>query len=112
MIESSIKNILKREYPEIRFNMSEYDDYVELNILVVQYNQRKTGKATQFLERLIQLAHQEQKDIFLTPDDGYAEEDGMKKPQLIKWYKKLGFKNKQKSDFRSRNTMCYYVDYV
>jgi len=108
LLESSVKTILKREFPEIRFHMTENSDFITLDIIVVQYKERKQGKANEFMRRLIELAKQEQKDIFLTPDDSYAEKNGMNKSKLTKWYKKLGFKPKEKSDFRSRNLMCYY----
>ncbi len=111
LLESSIKAILKREFPDIRFVMSEYpkEKYAVLQVVLVQYDQRKQGKATEFMKRLIELADQYEMDIFLTPDDGYSGKGDMNKSQLTKWYKKLGFKKKDKSDFRAMQSMVYYA---
>ena len=108
LLESSVKNIMKREFPDIRMIISEDEDYVVLGVVLVHHTERKKGKATEFMLRLIEVAEQERKDIFLTPDDGYSSKGDMSTAQLTKWYKKLGFKKKKKSDFRAQQLLCYY----
>ena len=114
MLESSIEDILRTEFPEIRFNMSNRKhqkhekSWVELMIVVVQYKNRNKKHGTDFMKRIIELADQEQVDVFLTPDASYSEKEDMSKAQLIKWYRKLGFEKKHRDDFRSQNTYCYY----
>ena len=109
MLESSIDNTLKREFPEVRFKLSEHKDYAHLMIVVVKYKDRNKGQGTEFIKRLIELSEQEQKDIYLTPDDSYSEKSDMNKAQLTKWYKSLGFVKKHRDDFRNQNTMAYYT---
>ncbi len=114
MLEASVEDILRTEFPEIRFNMSkrkhqkDEKSWIELMIVVVQYKERNKGKGSEFMKRLIELAEQEKIDVFLTPDDSYSEKEDLSKSQLIKWYKKLGFEKKHRDDFRSQNTFCYY----
>ncbi len=112
LMESGVKKTIKREFPEVRFNLEEHDhpdgNFIVLNIVVVKYKERSKGTGTEFMRRLVELADQEQEDIFLSADDSYAEKDGMNKKMLIKWYKKFGFKDKPKSEQRNKNTMVYY----
>lgn len=114
MLEASIEDILRTEYPEVRFNMSgrrsqkDEKDWLELMIVVVKFSDRNKGIGKEFMQRITQLADQEDVDVFLTPDDSYSQKGEMNKSQLTKWYKKLGFEKKHKSDFRSQNTYCYY----
>ncbi len=115
-IESSINDKLRNEFPDVRFNMSKIrtqkgeNPWVELMIVVVPYKDRNSGIGNKFMKRLIELSKEAGVDIFLTPDDSYAEKENMSKSQLIKWYKKLGFEKKRKDDFRSQNTYCYYTN--
>ena len=114
LLESTIEQILRKEYPEIRFNMSRTktqsgeNDWVELSIIVVQFDNRNSGHGSEFMKRFIELADQDHVDIFLTPDDSYSQKGEMNKSQLIKWYKKFGFEKKHKDDFRAQYTHCYY----
>ena len=105
---TSIDRILKAEF-KIPFKLTENDEFLVLMIVVVPWKKRNEGIGNKFMKRLIQLAKEQNKDIFLTPDDSYAEKEDMSKAKLIKWYTKLGFKKKERSDFRSQNTYCYYV---
>ena len=104
----SINSILKKEF-SIPFKLIENEEFLELMIVVVPWKQRGTGIGKKFMKRLIELAEEQNKDIFLSPDDSYSEPEDMNKGELSKWYTKLGFKKKEKSDFRSHNTMCYYT---
>ena len=110
-----IKSILSKEYPEVIAQLQgpkppedSENGYYKLQMVVVPFKLRENGLATNFFKRLIILAKKEKKDIFLTPDDAYQEDDGMTKGQLTQWYKKLGFEKKHKDDFRSQDTYCYY----
>jgi hypothetical protein len=109
LLESSIKATMKQEFPDIRSIISEHDDYITLGVVLVKADDRRKHKATDFMKRLIELAKKENKDIFLTPDDGYSGKGDMTTAELTKWYKKLGFKNKSKSDFRAMEKLAYYV---
>lgn len=114
LLEANTENILRTEFPDVRFNISKINsqkgenDWIVLSILVVQYKNRNKGYGSEFMKRFVELADQEKFDIFLTPDDSYAEDEDMNKAQLTKWYKKFGFEKKHKDDFRSQNTFCYY----
>ncbi len=115
MIREAIKHIdisstLKKEFPNTPFKLTENKEFLVLMIVVVKYKKRHEGIGTKFMKRLIELAKKSNKDIYLSPDDSYAGADDMNKSQLIKWYKKLGFEKKQRDDFRSWNTMCYYIE--
>ena len=105
----SINKILKKEF-NVPFKLTENDEFIHLMILVVPFKQRSEGIGNKFMKRLIELAKEQKKDIFLSPSDEYGEKEDMNKAQLIKWYKKLGFVNKKKSDFRSQNTMVFYTN--
>ena len=78
-------------------------------MIVVPFKLREAGLGSEFMKELVNLANKEQRDVFLTPDASYQEDDGMSKGQITQWYKKFGFKKKQKSDFRSQDTYCLYV---
>ncbi len=104
----SVNKILKKEF-SIPFKLTENDEFIHLMIFVVHFGERGKGIGNKFMKRLISLAKEQNKDIFLSPDDSYGEKEDMNKTQLIKWYKRLGFVNKKKSDFRSQNTMVFYV---
>ena len=107
---TNINKTLLREFDNVPFKLTENDEFMVLMIFVVKFDDRHQGVGSKFMKRLIELAKEANKDIFLSPSDEYAEKSDMNKNQLIKWYKKLGFKKKQKSDFRSQNTYCYYMD--
>ena len=102
-------NILKKEFPNTPFKLSENKDYIALAIFVVKFKDRRNGIGTKFMKRLIELAKESEKDIFITPTDDYSEETDMDKEELIKWYEKLGFEKKHSDDHRSKNTYCYYI---
>ncbi|MCK5537862.1 MAG: GNAT family N-acetyltransferase, partial [Bacteroidales bacterium] len=106
---TSINSILKSEFKEVPFKLTENSEFLVLMIFVVKFKKRNMGIGTKFMKRLIELAKANGKDIFLTADSSYAENTDMNKSLLTKWYKKLGFINKKNSDFRTRNTMTYYV---
>ena len=114
MLEATIEDTLRTEFPEIRFNTSKVKsqkdekDWIELMILVVQHKERREGQGSEFMKRFIELVDIDEVDIFLTPDASYSGKGDMSKPQLIKWYKSLGFEKKHRDDFRSQSTFCYY----
>jgi len=106
---SKVNDLLRTEFPDIRFKLTENSEYMKLMIIVVKYDDRGNGLGEKFMKRLFELAEKVNKDVFLTPDDSYAEMGDMKKSALIKWYKKLGVSKKHRDDFRSQDTMCYYT---
>ena len=111
-----INSTLKKLFPEVIFQLlgprkgtDGENSYYRLQMIVVPFKLREAGLGSQFMKELVKLAKQEQKDIFLTPDASYQEPDGMSKGQITQWYKTFGFKKKEKSDFRSQNTYCFYA---
>jgi len=110
-----IKTKLKQKFPDVIFHLlGPYEqngekDWYRLQMVLVPYKLRNKKLGTEFMKELIKLAKEEQRDIFLTPDDSYQEPGDMTKTDLIKWYKSLGFTKKRKDDFRSMDTMCYYT---
>jgi len=91
LLETSVEAILRREF-KLPFKLKETKNQIELIIFVVPYKERKSGKATEFVNRIIELGKMANKDIVLNADDGYLDSDGdMTLEQLRNWYKKLGF---------------------
>ena len=101
LLESSVEQILKNEF-DLPFKIKETKTEIQLIIFVVPFKQRQKGKATEFINRVIELGKMYNKNIVLTASDGYLDpEDGdMNLKDLKNWYKKLGFvKNKDNSKF-------------
>ena len=94
----TVKGTLTKEFPrtEAIFNIDEKSDRIILNIVLVPFKDRRKGKGTSFMKRLIELAEEKNKDIYLNASDMYAEDSDMNKDQLIKWYESLGFKTTNK----------------
>ena len=91
LLETSVEAILQREF-KLPFKLNETKTQIELIIFVVPYKERKSGKATEFVNRVIELGKMANKDIVLTATDGYLNSEGdMNLKQLKSWYKKLGF---------------------
>ena len=109
VLDESVNDILRTEFPDVIFNLEEHKDFYVLNIVVVKHDKKKQGLGSKFLHRLIEIAEHNHKDIFLSPDDSYAEKGDMNKKQLEKWYKSFGFVKKHPDDKRDRNLMVYYV---
>ncbi len=100
LLETSVEAILKREF-KLPFKLNETSTEIQLIIFVVPYKERKNGKATEFVNRIIELGEMRNKNVVLTIFDGYLDSKGdMTLEQLTKWYKKLGFvKNKNNAEF-------------
>ncbi len=109
LIEKTVSNILNSEFSksETIFNIHETSDKIILNIIVVPAKVRKQGKGTKFMKRLIELAKEKNKDLYLNVSDMYSDEGDPKANELIKWYKKLGFK--ETKDFKLTKEMVYNV---
>ncbi len=100
LLESSVDTILKREFPRVPFKIKETKTQINLIVYVVPYKKRGQGKGTEFINRIIELGEQLQKDVILTASDGYLDSEGdMSLKQLKDWYKKLGFKNTKDNNF-------------
>ncbi len=96
---TDIEATLRHDFPEVRFNMRENGNTVELQIIVVQHLRRNQSEGKKFMKRLIELAHQNNKNVALTPDASYSSGDDMNQSQLTKWYERLGFKKKPLNKF-------------
>ncbi len=101
LLESTIEDTIRREFPGIPLQIKETSNTIQLIVFVVPYKERRKGVATEFINRLKELADQEGKDVILTPSDGYLTSDGdMNLTQLKSFYKKMGFvKNTGNSKF-------------
>ena len=106
--ESTVQAKLKKEFKDVRFNLTEGPKKVYLNIFVVPYKQRNQGLGNKFMKALIKYAKELNKNIYLTPDDSYGEKEDMNKKQLTNWYKRLGFVKKKPDDFSTQAVMAYY----
>jgi hypothetical protein len=93
LLESTVEQTIKREFPGVPLQIKETKDEIQLIVFVIPYKQRRKGKATEFINRLQELAKLENKNLVLTVDDGYLDPDDgdMNLEQLRAWYKKLGF---------------------
>jgi archaellum biogenesis ATPase FlaH len=93
LLESTVEQIIKTEFPGVPCKIKETKTEIQLIIFVIPFKERRKGKATEFINRLQELAEIENKNIVLTADDGYlTDEQDMNLEQLRAWYKKLGFK--------------------
>jgi hypothetical protein len=108
-LNETVKGTLFKEFPktETIFNIDERPDKIILNIVLVPFKKRNKGKGTKFMHRLIEIAEENDKDIYLYASDMYAEESDMKVEDLVKWYKSLGFKPTK--DFKLNKEMVYKV---
>lgn len=111
--ESTVEVKLRKEFrDDVRFNLTESEDKVFLNIFVVPYKLRNQGIGKRFMTALVKYAKVLNKNIYLNPDDSYAEKEDMNKTQLTKWYKSFGFNKKKKDDFSTQAVMALYnTDY-
>ena len=93
LLEASTEAILRREFPGIPLQLKETQKEIQLIIFVVPFKQRRQGKATEFINRIKELAKMVDKNIVLNADDGYLDPDDgdMNLDQLRKFYKKMGF---------------------
>ena len=111
LTENTINAKLRKEFGDsVRFNVQENDSRIILSILVVPYKERNKGIGSKFMRSLIKYAKEANKNIYLTPDDSYAEPEDMNKAQLTKWYKSFGFQKKKKDDFSTQAVLAYYVN--
>ena len=111
LTESTVNAKLRKDFADtVRFNMQENDSRIILSILVVPYKERNKGLGSKFMCSLIKYAKEANKNIYLTPDDSYAEPEDMNKTQLTKWYKSFGFQKKKKDDFSTQAVLAYYVN--
>jgi len=102
LLESTVEDTIRREFPGIPLQIKETKSQIQLIIFVIPFKQRRQGKATEFINRLQELAKQDGKDLVLTADDGYLDPDDgdMNLKQLQDFYKKMGFvKNSGGSEF-------------
>ena len=108
-LNETIKGKLHKEFSksDAIFNIDEKSDKIILNIVLVPYKDRHKGKGTKFMQRLIELAKEKSKDIYLNASDMYAEESDMKVQELVNWYKSLGFK--PTNNFKLNKEMVYKV---
>ncbi len=107
LLETAVEAILKREFKH-PFKINETSKEIQLIIFVIPYKERQNGKATEFINRVIELGKMKNKNVVLTISDGYlTSKDDMSLEQLAKWYKKLGFvKNKNNAKF----SHIYYIN--
>jgi len=109
LTEGKISNILLKEFPrtETIFNIDEKQNKIILNVIVVPYKIRKQGNGTKFMKRLIELAKEKNKDLYLNISEMYADEGDPHFNELYNWYKKLGFK--ETKNFKLNKEMVYKI---
>ena len=92
------------EHPNVKFLITEDDQYITLQTVVIDEEARGSGIGTDFMNKLKEYAFSVGKELYLTP----SSDLGSNKNKLTNWYKKLKFKNKPKSDYEAPNeTMVY-----
>jgi predicted GNAT family acetyltransferase len=108
-LNETITGQLHKEFPksEAIFNIDEKPNKIILNVVLVPYKDRHKGKGNKFMHRLIDLAKEKGKDIYLNASDMYSEETDMKVDDLVKWYKSLGFT--PTNNFKLNKEMVYRV---
>lgn len=80
------------------------DGSIEVSMIHTPEDERGRGQARQALEGLLRMADAEGRTVYLTPEP--VGRGGASKAVLTKFYKSLGFKAREKSDFSSRNSMA------
>jgi GNAT superfamily N-acetyltransferase len=108
-LNESLVYKLNKEFPKpgYIFRIHDRGKDLYLDIILVPYKDRGKGKGTKFLKRLIELAKEEGKDIYLNVSDMYAEDDNLKGDDLVNFYKKFGFKPTK--NFKLNKEMVYKV---
>jgi GNAT superfamily N-acetyltransferase len=92
----SVRSQLQSLYPmgpnsDVLFKIQETPDELYLGMVLVPAKKRGKGLADKFMKKMIQLAKENGlKRIRLNVSDAYS--DDMSNEDLIKWYKKYGFK--------------------
>ena len=91
------------EEHDIDLDVYDYDDYIIISRIVVPKNKRNEGIGTEVIEKILEYADDNDKDVFVTPTSDF----GGSMTRLTKFYKSFGFvPNKGKyRDFRTRETM-------
>lgn len=88
---------------DIRLELWENNDNLELLTIIIPKDIRKMGYGTEVMKEVIKYGDIVQKPIYLTPDTSYG---GSSVNRLIKFYKQFGFtKNK---DFSTRHLLVRY----
>ena len=88
----------------ITLDLWDNGDYLELGKIEVPKSKRGSGVGTDAMERIIQLADEQGKDIRLTPSTDFG---GTSVARLKKFYGQFGFvKNK---DLKYKDTMVRYA---
>jgi predicted GNAT family acetyltransferase len=108
-INETVTGQLSKEFPksEAIFNIDEKPNKIILNIVLVPFKERNKGKGKKFMNRLIEIAKEKNKDIILYASGAYAEDTDMQVEDLVQWYKRLGFK--ETKDFKLNKEMVYKV---
>jgi hypothetical protein len=85
----SAADLLKKRFPSLDFSVSESDDVIRLNKLVVPKDQRNQGVGSEFMRDLTQYADEAGKPIALTADGDF----GGSKAGQRRFYKRAGFED-------------------
>ena len=96
-----INTFLSEKYPQIDFFISEKNNTIILNKIIIPEELRNQNLGTSFVNDLIYYSKSVKKPIYLTPTGDY----GGKVTKLREFYKNLGFKNRPKEDFSEKETM-------
>ena len=95
LVESDkIERVIRREFPEVRLVMDEYDNYSIIKTFLIQERRRHKGEARAFMEKFIELSNKYHKDIYLSASDVYGGDLN----KLKKFYKSLGFTKNTNKD--------------
>lgn len=100
--------VLQELEDELGIILDIYDngDHLTLSRIEIPKEQRGSGIGTKAMQKIIDFADANGKDIRLTPSKDFGASSVSR---LKKFYKEFDFVNKPKSDFSSRETMIRYA---
>lgn len=88
---------------DIKLDLWDSGDYLELGRLVIPKNKRGTGLGSEIMQKIIDYADQAKKDIRLTPTTDFG---ATSVARLKKFYSRFGFEKNR--DLKYMDTMVRY----
>lgn len=102
--EGYILQDLEEKY-NIKLDLYDNGKYLVLSRIVIPSDKRGLGIGSEVMEAIITYADSNNRPIYLTPSKDLGATSIQR---LEKFYKKFGFKNKEKSDFSNKEAMVRY----
>lgn len=108
VLKEKFVDTLREKYPSISINLSENEDSLTLDKIVIPVKERGQGLGAKVMNDITKYADENGKRVLLTPSKDYG---GSSVARLVAFYKRFGFnENKGRNkDFSTRETMIREV---